>query len=296
MNERELRLLRSIRDSLTTIQEEICSIRDQQERNKQQRNVQPLWLQPVLSARQEAEANKTSGDNRQYRVQLSFKRATWCAFAAAAIYAGIAALQKDVMVQQTTAIKESNLINKEALEAVQRALMINEAMTYEFVSQVDNKKAVQRMVTFRARFVNTGNTTSRGIVSALGAKRMPKRTEPTEADFVKAKPYRMGVTGPKEPVSIGGYDASLESLVPKDITTQPARPANSPTMYFWGWLTYRDVFPNTKVHLTEFCHFITQTYAGVNTGSPTKEITASAFLFESCVHHNCVDPGLRRLR
>ncbi len=23
--------------------------------------------------------------------------------------------------------------------------------------------------------------------------------------------------------------------------------------YIWGWLLYRDAFPNTKVHLTEFC-------------------------------------------
>jgi hypothetical protein len=89
MNYRDLRLVRSLRDRLCNIEQEICSIRNEQERYNKQRDVQPAWIEPIVRAYQESETNKATNDNRDYSVQVSLKWATWFTFAAAAIYACI---------------------------------------------------------------------------------------------------------------------------------------------------------------------------------------------------------------
>jgi hypothetical protein len=108
MSERELRLLRGIRDSLIAISQDIRAIRDQKERNQQQNKINPIWLDPVLTAHQQAEANKTTLEQRQYRVQNSLRWATWLAFIAAAVYAGISKYQLHEIQKQTAVAEEQN--------------------------------------------------------------------------------------------------------------------------------------------------------------------------------------------
>jgi len=53
-------------------------------------------------------------------------------------------------------------------------------------------------------------------------------------------------------------------------------------LYFWGWMAYRDVFSDTKPHITEFCrHLDTVRTAGGE--------LALAFDFGYCDQHNCTD-------
>jgi hypothetical protein len=108
MNERELRLLHGIRESLVAIQKEISAIRTEQERQSQQYHIQPLWLDPILTERKQSEANTTSSNDRHYRVQNSLKRATWCAFIAATVYAGIAGYQLSEIHQQTAIAEQQS--------------------------------------------------------------------------------------------------------------------------------------------------------------------------------------------
>ncbi len=107
MNERELRLLRGIRDSLIAIQKEIHSIRDQQERNNE--NAKPPAQPPILRAElqipERAERSNQTNSNRDHRTQVWLTVGTWLAFIAAAIYAGVAKGQLEKMRQQTELIQ-----------------------------------------------------------------------------------------------------------------------------------------------------------------------------------------------
>jgi hypothetical protein len=53
-------------------------------------------------------------------------------------------------------------------------------------------------------------------------------------------------------------------------------------LYFWGWAAYRDVFRDSKVHLTEFCSKLTTISGDIATGNVR-------FVYTHCPSHNCAD-------
>ena len=55
-------------------------------------------------------------------------------------------------------------------------------------------------------------------------------------------------------------------------------------LFVWGWEYYRDVFPNTKPHVTEFCRHIT----GINFRADQPEPHIE-FVYSGCRKHNCDD-------
>jgi hypothetical protein len=71
------------------IQQQTEAIRASDERQKQDREIQPVWLNPVLAKYDQSERDKKTNDDRHYRVQNSIRWATWCAFIAASIYGAI---------------------------------------------------------------------------------------------------------------------------------------------------------------------------------------------------------------
>jgi hypothetical protein len=139
MSERELRLLRGIRDSLIAIQEEIRSIRNQQERQGEQYDIRPVWLDPIITAHQKAETYRTTNDNRQYRVQNSLRWATWLAFIAAAAYAGISRYQLGE-VQKQTAIAEQQ--SRPWIKIVEVTLNSPETMSYNNPSMMMDRMTI----------------------------------------------------------------------------------------------------------------------------------------------------------
>ena len=54
-------------------------------------------------------------------------------------------------------------------------------------------------------------------------------------------------------------------------------------LYFWGWLIYQDVFPNTPVHISMFCMELTDVRGSLVAG------TTYQFNWSLCSHHNCAD-------
>ena len=69
----------------------IEAIRAANKRNEQQQQVHQEWFGDVLTKYKKAESDRGTRDDRQYRVQNSIRWATWCAFLAASIYAGLSA-------------------------------------------------------------------------------------------------------------------------------------------------------------------------------------------------------------
>jgi hypothetical protein len=122
MNERELRVLRGIRDSLLAIQQEIRFVRDQQEsQNTQEQTPSPA---PVISAElqfpERIERNNQSNSDREYRIQKWLAFGTWLAFVAAAIYAGISKYQLGELKRQADSASAQIGIMQKQLEATDR--------------------------------------------------------------------------------------------------------------------------------------------------------------------------------
>src|ERR1700722_11078051 len=123
MNERELRLLRSIRDSLIAIHQDIRSIRDQKESGGEHPKIPPP--SPIVNAElqipERIERDNQSNSNREYRLQKWLTVGTWLAFVAAAIYAAIAYRQKVTMDNTFHQIENQNTLLRKQLEGTMSA-------------------------------------------------------------------------------------------------------------------------------------------------------------------------------
>lgn len=62
-------------------------------RNQQEHKFQNERLDRILSEHEQSERKRTTNDERHYTVQNSMRKATWCAFIAAAAYAAISGWQ-----------------------------------------------------------------------------------------------------------------------------------------------------------------------------------------------------------
>lgn len=56
-------------------------------------------------------------------------------------------------------------------------------------------------------------------------------------------------------------------------------------LYFYGWLTYRDIFPKAPLHVSMFCRDLTDARLP-SAGTPSYQ-----FAWEVCPRHNCADEG-----
>jgi hypothetical protein len=84
--------------------------------SEDQRNIQPIWLEPILAKYQEPTGNQKASDERHYRVQNSIRWATWCAFIAASVYGAIAAVQLQQMKMATSATKKAACVADQTLK------------------------------------------------------------------------------------------------------------------------------------------------------------------------------------
>ncbi len=91
---RELRILYAVvATGIKRSPKHIDARRAENEGKEQYKDVQPPpWLEPILSEYKRSVREKQSSDERQYAVQNSIRKATWCAFWAVLIYAGITLL------------------------------------------------------------------------------------------------------------------------------------------------------------------------------------------------------------
>jgi hypothetical protein len=174
--------------------------------------------------------------------------------------------------------------NREALYTVQRAFIIQtkpttELARYDVINGVRQKEP-KKMIEFTHHWENVGNTPAIGLVTAIG--KVVQADEITEQEFMMFS--HIDQTTAKAAL---GPRATLDSGTLSDDITFLTDDPESPR-FIWGWIVYRDMFPNTKTHVTEFCWKITEiTWKLDANGKHTEDkpdLTASA-----CAGHNCVD-------
>ena len=156
---------------------------------------------------------------------------TMLIFAATAGYTVVAYLQRNAM-------DEANETNK----AVQRAIVNFKRVDYTKVRQV-NEQTPQWQ--FSAVFENGGVTAAEQVVAYFNADILA--SDPSEVTFIGPPNTRVRSTIAPRGEQFFGRVARPLSFFPNEpqILSEPR--------FFWGWVVYRDVFPHTKPHLTEFC-------------------------------------------
>lgn len=169
--------------------------------------------------------------------------------------------------------KQANLIAIDGFISAQRAYITNHGIKHVFKTTTNPSGKQVKSFDFSPQWENAGNTPAVGVLVLSGSAVFT--TEITQAWFMgktrgSPTPTTMASIGPRQ---------SWESQA----THQPEAFATEDLeypRYVWGWLLYKDVFPNTKVHVTEFCFKSTSI---TPTGSDYD------FAATVCNGHNCVD-------
>lgn len=205
------------------------------ERAEQNKLAQPLWLDDLTSKFEQTSREKSASDHRHYRVQNSIKRATWCAFLAASVYAGISYrqwwdLRRNFKLEQRPWIGISD-------EAV-----------------VINPGRMDAEITF----ANTGKTPARNVQKAVQLKisPLPLVDGPLDAD-VKALDFRgHSILGPQGTMRVRAgteTEAGEKAIILRDALKDrfPLIDSGDQILYLFGEIKYEDASGEQRT--TKYC-------------------------------------------
>lgn len=113
------RLLEAVKDIKQGLRRQAEALRAENQNQEKKGNIPPEIKAEIRFDRQTLEETKTE-QNRTFQVQNSLRWATWLAFAAAAIYAGVATWQGNEMRKATVASSSAAETAKQALVRGQR--------------------------------------------------------------------------------------------------------------------------------------------------------------------------------
>jgi hypothetical protein len=128
---------------------------------------------------------------------------------------------------------------------------------------------------------NSGTTPARRGLSRVSFRWFPG-TMPRDFKFgdIVTDETRTFVLGPKGTTTI-------RLIPPVPISVFSGIQTGATHLYFWGWTTYRDIFPNTNTHLTEFCAEIIGIASSIpDIADPKAQFSISSMV---CRTHNCYD-------
>lgn len=196
---------------------------------------------------------------------------TGCAVLAAAI----AAIYTLFAILQWCAMRESNEINRVALQTVQRPFVT-------FPAEIDAVRVTDASQKLKGwRFFlpveNSGNTSAQPMRMRFNFNGQGNEELTTYPD-VGTSTSTPVVLGPKARLWSGPLDVSPEVI--EGIQRKEKR------LFFYGWACYRDAFPKAKIHITEFCWEVPYFQASPINGSSDYRIVTSV---SSCGHHVCAD-------
>jgi hypothetical protein len=178
-------------------------------------------------------------------------------------------------------------ISKDSLVSVQRAFV-----TFKIISNnalLPQKPGGDKSYMFSAEWENLGVTPAKNVIQRFSIHRLP--AEPDGKVFwgqeeISGAPQSPTVVGPKGTISVGPVIVLESYILPKI----PARRRGTYVVntdqytYFWGWVAYRDIFPGTRRHVSEFCTYLVGGFA-----EELSERSPMEFKYRMCKDHNCTD-------
>jgi hypothetical protein len=194
---------------------------------------------------------------------------------------------------QWSAVSDANRINKESVQAVQRAFVTLNSFATGQLTKGDSAGGNTRYVEVTSNWENSGTTPAIGVMCSFVVDELPKG--PTDEKFI-------AMSAPPTSSSYIGAKGSLPQTIRKPLSfyTGGRELADFTStrnldrkIFLWGWMVYRDVFPNTPPHLTEFCQQLTTLAFRIPSGSkvtfPPSKTTDLRMITQSCGQHNCID-------
>jgi hypothetical protein len=178
---------------------------------------------------------------------------------------------------QLGAMRDSNQINREALTSVQRAFVNMGKNMQENAIIIPGQTAIQTWE-FRPRLENSGVTPTRNAQNH--ANWIPwKGPLPDKFPFsdmgTQSTQNTRFILGPKEAATGANLEVPFSYIKSvKDDTEQ---------LYFYGWVSYQDIFPKTAEHISMYCIELTDVRGELKPGTPY------TFLWALCPTHNCAD-------
>ncbi len=192
--------------------------------------------------------------------------------------------------KQWKVMRESNRINRDTLTSVQRAFVTFQGVQFDALPVSIKPKSMAWV--FSGLVENSGVTPAINKIEYFtGSNEL--HGEPSEEQFIghdKDRPIgeigskvnkRVGQIIKNSDFILGNY--SLLSIGDE----QFHRFLNSHDVFFWGWVAYRDIFPGTNPHVTEFCEHMTGISAWKDPAL-RNEITPR-LQFSECKQYNCTD-------
>lgn len=278
--------VKEVRDSLVDIPRKLSALdQDLKEQTKvvqevrdayQESRESGLTIQADLQVPRSLEVETSPKDKKQIR--------EWWKLAIEALTLLAVIWYASEAHKQSGRMLESNQINRESLYSVQRAFITStkpttEIAEYDVVNGVRRQKPL-KLIEFTYHWENVGSTPAIGIVTSVGKVEQPD--DITEQEFITTAVDRStarSALGPK-----GILDSGTLSDDESFLTDNPSVPR-----FMWGWLVYRDTFPNTKAHVTEWCYKISANDVKWKLDANGKRGGAPQIAASSCAHHNCVD-------
>lgn len=203
--------------------------------------------------------------------------------------------------RQWLAMLDSNTINKESLEAVQRAFVTFQKINLDAIRT--SLQSDERSWVFTAIVENSGTTPAINRIQYFSGSN-DLQGEPSEEQFIGPNNDRLiGEIGPKAEKGIGPL-IKADSFV---LGTFPLSSIGSKEFHeffrskrilLWGWVGYRDVFPSTRPHITEFCEEVNgvgaaETHAAIPSTKIDLMQLQPTLNFKECEGHNCTDEHCR---
>ncbi len=153
--------------------------------------------------------------------------------------------------------------SREELVSVQRAFVVPHDVA-QARHIIHDQRGEHAVWTFTTPWENTGTTPATITSQAFFEDSLPD--EPTENQFARGVLLQNALLAPKAVRNVGNVYATDTQLfgrnlpdLDKEIATMPFRTNftfGPPFHFFWGWVTYMDIFPKTPVHVTEFCEYL----------------------------------------
>jgi hypothetical protein len=187
------------------------------------------------------------------------------------LYAAVATLQLRALIA-------SNRINRDALETVQRAY-VTFSPTSEIGTTVEGGKVVAWQAHIPMR--NGGATSTKGLVDNVEYYFSDSPLS-DDFEFPETQTPMNGALGPKDEIQV------RTANIPIGQVASVQRKLGH--IYVYGWATYRDIFPETRPHLTLFCYELFPNTILSDVTSIDYKLVAT---FAECKDHNCNDDECR---
>jgi len=195
---------------------------------------------------------------------------------------------RENMRQSQAAMDSTNAQGQAALEATIAQSRLDQRAFVNFGKLMQDNGVVTsehpgiQVWEFRPYMGNSGDTPTRNAQVHANFLFLPTAL-PANFSFVDLDqgsiPNTRFILGPKED-NVTGPLLSLPIYVLQAVKDKTAH------LYFYGWLTYQDVFPKTPPHISMFCMELTDVRGQLADGS-------HQFLYALCQHHNCADDECR---